>query len=182
MVNPFSKQKGGGRWAESKCDSIVNSRMETKIIFCKFPMLFHNCSTLCILLLFIPIVINSRILEMRKAWIFVTGIARKSGKLLGFCSAFVLVASCCLQDLSSLTRDEAQAPSSGSQGIPTAATAKSLQSGPTLCDPIDGNPPGSSIHGIFQARVLEWGAIALSVPLLLLLSCFSRVWLCLSHW
>ena len=35
---------------------------------------------------------------------------------------------------------------------------KSLQSCPTLCDPIDGSPPGSSIHGIFQARVLEWGA------------------------
>ena len=31
-----------------------------------------------------------------------------------------------------------------------------------LCDPIDGSPPGSSIHGIFQARVLEWGAIAFS--------------------
>ena len=42
--------------------------------------------------------------------------------------------------------------------------AKSLQSCPTLCDPIDGSPPGSSVHGIFQARVLEWGAIAFSVP------------------
>ena len=42
------------------------------------------------------------------------------------------------------------------------AAAKSLQSCPTLCDPIDGSPPGSFIHGIFQARVLEWGAIALS--------------------
>ena len=40
--------------------------------------------------------------------------------------------------------------------------AKSLQSCPTLCDPIDGSPPGSSVHGIFQARVLEWGAIAFS--------------------
>ena len=39
-----------------------------------------------------------------------------------------------------------------------AAAAKSLQSCPTLCDPIDGSLPGSSIHGIFQARVLEWGA------------------------
>jgi len=43
-----------------------------------------------------------------------------------------------------------------------AAAAKSLQSCPTLCDPIDGSPPGSSVHGIFQATVLEWGAIALS--------------------
>ena len=41
-----------------------------------------------------------------------------------------------------------------------AAAAKSLQSCPTLCDPIDSSPPGSSVHGIFQARVLEWGAIA----------------------
>ena len=36
------------------------------------------------------------------------------------------------------------------------------QSYPTLSDPVDCSPPGSSIHGIFQARVLEWGAIALS--------------------
>ena len=42
------------------------------------------------------------------------------------------------------------------------AAAKSLQSCPTLCDPIDSSPPGSSVHGIFQARVLEWGAIAFS--------------------
>ena len=40
--------------------------------------------------------------------------------------------------------------------------AKSLQSCPTLCDPIDGSPPGSSVHGIFQARVLEWDAITFS--------------------
>ena len=38
-----------------------------------------------------------------------------------------------------------------------AAAAKSLQSCPTLCDPIDGSQPGSTVHGIFQARVLEWG-------------------------
>ena len=35
----------------------------------------------------------------------------------------------------------------------------------TLSDPMDCNPPGSSIHGIFQARVLEWGAIVFSLPL-----------------
>ena len=46
--------------------------------------------------------------------------------------------------------------------VKAAAAAKSLQSCPTLCDPIDGSPPGSSIHGILQARVLEWGAIAFS--------------------
>ena len=43
-----------------------------------------------------------------------------------------------------------------------AAAAKSFQSCPTLCDPMDCSPPGSSIHGIFQARVLEWGAIVFS--------------------
>ena len=43
-----------------------------------------------------------------------------------------------------------------------AAAAKSLQSFLTLCDPTDGSPPGSSVHGIFQARVLEWVAIAFS--------------------
>ena len=43
-----------------------------------------------------------------------------------------------------------------------AAAAKSLQSRLTLCDPIDSSPQGSSVHGIFQARVLEWGAIAFS--------------------
>ena len=37
------------------------------------------------------------------------------------------------------------------------------QSCPTLSDPIDCSPPGSSIHGIFQAKVLEWGAIVFSV-------------------
>ena len=36
------------------------------------------------------------------------------------------------------------------------------QSSPTLHDPMDCSPPGSSVHGIFQARVLEWGAIAFS--------------------
>ena len=43
-----------------------------------------------------------------------------------------------------------------------AAAAKSLQSCPTLCNLIDGSAPGSSTHGIFQAGVLEWGAIPFS--------------------
>ena len=43
-----------------------------------------------------------------------------------------------------------------------AAAAKSLQSCPTLCDPIDGNPPGSPIPGILQARTLEWVAFPFS--------------------
>ena len=48
-----------------------------------------------------------------------------------------------------------------------AAVAKSLQSCPTLCDPIDGSPPGSPVPGILQARTLEWVAIS-----------FSSAWKC----
>ena len=43
-----------------------------------------------------------------------------------------------------------------------AAAAKSLQSCLTLCDPIDGSPPGSPVPGILQARTLEWVAISFS--------------------
>ena len=43
-----------------------------------------------------------------------------------------------------------------------AAAAKLLQSCPTLCDPIDGSPPGSAVPGILQARTLEWVAISFS--------------------
>ena len=43
-----------------------------------------------------------------------------------------------------------------------AAAAKSLQSCPALCDPIDGGPPGYPVPGILQARTLEWVAIAFS--------------------
>ena len=46
--------------------------------------------------------------------------------------------------------------------IPAAAAAKSLQSCPTLCDPIDGSPPDSLVPGIHQARTLEWVAISFS--------------------
>ena len=43
-----------------------------------------------------------------------------------------------------------------------SAAAKSLQSCPTLCDPIDGSPPGSPKPGILQARTLEWVAMSFS--------------------
>ena len=43
-----------------------------------------------------------------------------------------------------------------------AAAAKSLQSCPTLCEPIDGSPPGSPVPGILQARTLKWVAISFS--------------------
>ena len=48
------------------------------------------------------------------------------------------------------------------RGKAELAAAKSLQSCPTLCDPIDGSPPGSPVPGILQARTLEWVAISFS--------------------
>ena len=47
-------------------------------------------------------------------------------------------------------------------GVAAAAAAKLLQSCLTLCDPIDGSPPGSPVPGILQARTLEWVAISFS--------------------
>ena len=49
-----------------------------------------------------------------------------------------------------------------SMSLPATATAKSLQSCPTLCDPMDGSPPGSPVPGILQARTLQWVAISFS--------------------
>ena len=46
--------------------------------------------------------------------------------------------------------------------FPFAAAAKSLQSCATLCDPIDGSPPGSAVPGILQPRTLEWVAFSFS--------------------
>ena len=48
------------------------------------------------------------------------------------------------------------------QDSTVAAAAKLFQSCPTLCDPIDGSPPGSTVPGILQARILEWVAISFS--------------------
>ena len=48
------------------------------------------------------------------------------------------------------------------QHMTLAAAAKSLQSSPTLCDPIDGSPPGSPVPGVLQTRTLEWVAISFS--------------------
>ena len=46
--------------------------------------------------------------------------------------------------------------------LAAVAAAKSLQSCPTLCNPVDGSPPGSPVPGILQARTLEWVAISFS--------------------
>ena len=52
-----------------------------------------------------------------------------------------------------------------SSNCAAAAAAKSLQSCPTPSDAMDCSPPGPSVHGIFQARVMEWGAIAFSTKM-----------------
>ena len=57
--------------------------------------------------------------------------------------------------------------------VAAAAAAKLLQSCPTLCDPIDGSPPGSHIPGILQARTLEWVAISFLLPFIIRIISFS---------
>ena len=57
---------------------------------------------------------------------------------------------------------EELAPWKKSYDKPAAAAAESLQSCPTLCDPIDSSPPGCPVPGILQARTLEWVAISFS--------------------
>ena len=57
---------------------------------------------------------------------------------------------------------EIKLPTSTGSWKKQATAAKSLQSCPTLCDSIDGSPPGSPVPGILQARPLEWGAISFS--------------------
>ena len=68
--------------------------------------------------------------------------------------------------------------------MPAAAAAKSLQSCPTLCDPIDGSPQGSPVPGILQARTLEWVAISFSNVWKWegKVKSLSRVWLLATPW
>ena len=61
-----------------------------------------------------------------------------------------------------LSRNLGQEDISRKNSKAAAAAAKSPQSCPTLCDPIDGSPPGSPIPGILKARTLEWVAISFS--------------------
>ena len=65
-----------------------------------------------------------------------------------------------------------------------AAAAKSLQSCPTLCNPIDSSPPGSALPGILQARTLEWVAISFSNAWKwkVKVKSLSRVWLLVTAW
>ena len=63
-------------------------------------------------------------------------------------------------------------------GTQVCMHAKSLQLRPILCDPMDSSPPGSSVHKILQARILEWVAISFSNAC----SHFSYVQLCVTQW
>ena len=63
-----------------------------------------------------------------------------------------------------------------------ATTAKSRQSRPTLCNPIDGSPPGSAVPGILQARTLEWVAISFSWKWKVKMKSLSRVQLLATPW
>ena len=68
--------------------------------------------------------------------------------------------------------------------VPSAAAARSLQSCLTLCDPIDGSPPGPPVPGILQARTLEWVAISFSNAWKwkVKVKSLSRVWLLATPW
>ena len=68
--------------------------------------------------------------------------------------------------------------------LAATATAKSLQSCPTLCDPIDSSPPGSPVPGILQARTLEWVASSFSTAWRwkVKVKSLSRVWLWATPW
>ena len=68
--------------------------------------------------------------------------------------------------------------------VGTTTTTKSLQSCPTLCDPRDCSPPGFSVHGILQARTLEWVAISFSIAWKwkVKVKLLNRVWLLVTPW
>ena len=78
----------------------------------------------------------------------------------------------------------AQASNGVTTATAAAAAAKSLQSCPTLCSPIDGSPPGSSVPGILQASTLEWVAISFSSAwkCKVKVKSLSRVWLFATPW
>ena len=68
--------------------------------------------------------------------------------------------------------------------LPAAAAAKSFHACPTLCNPIDGSPPGSPVPGILQARTLEWVAISFSSSWKwkVKVKSLNRVWLLATSW
>ena len=93
-------------------------------------------------------------------WAIVHGVAKSRTPLSGFHTHFLLHPTASLL----LFIPVAFSCSSHWNQHPKSETAaaKSLQSYPTLCDPIDGSPPGSPVPGVLQARILEWVAISFS--------------------
>ena len=71
---------------------------------------------------------------------------------------------CLVLDVMSISLLETAEPDPHRKAAAAAAAAKPLQLCPTLCDPIDGSPLGSSIPRILQTRILEWVAIPLAIP------------------
>ena len=71
-------------------------------------------------------------------------------------SRSVISVSCLHLPLATSKGEMLGAPPAEKSACVHALCAESLQSPPTLCDPVDCSPPGSSVHGIFQARMLEW--------------------------
>ena len=114
----------------------------------------YRCTTICLFThqLMIIWVISS--FERRRQWhptpVLLPGKSHGRRSLVG-CSPWGCKESDTTKQLSILMHS-----------LKTAATAKSLQSCPTLCDPIDGSSQGSPVPGILQARTLEWVAISFS--------------------
>ena len=90
----------------------------------------------------------------------------------------------CFRSLSEISSPKAMTWHLFVNFFPLDATAKSLQSCPTLCDPIDGSPPGSAVTGILQARTLEWVAISFSNAWKwnMQVKSLSHVWLLATPW
>ena len=96
----------------------------------------------------------------------------------------ILQSSMCLPEFFTLCNHIQNSLHSNFVDNKTAAAAKSLQSCPTLCDPIDGSPPGSPVPGILQARTLEWVVISFSSAWKweVKVKSLSRVWLLATPW
>ena len=95
-----------------------------------------------------------------------------------------------LQSMGSLSQTRLKQPSTHQRRMvrpvptDTAAAVKSLQSCTTVCNPIDGSPPGSPVPGVLQARILEWVAISFSNAWKwkVKVKSLSRAWLLATPW
>ena len=117
-------------------------------------------------LLFLQALQNSQLGFLVSLYVFSIILPQLSMHAVIFSPVLYLYILCCLRrgvDRCKHCSKGSQVPGlSQHDAISLTAAAKSLQSCPTLCDPIDGSLPGSSVHGIFQARTLEWVAISFS--------------------